>query len=175
MIREIAFKMICRRHADEIYRYVRSLLGNAVDAEDAVQEVLLRFWQNLPSVPLLEARAWLYRTSRNYCLDQLRRRSQSPSPVFPGASALEDVMDGGAQDFSRAAQLDDLRASVDAALQHLPDTLRSVFILYEVNGLRCREIARQLDLPINSVKVHLLRARKKLQELLRKEKAWMNS
>jgi RNA polymerase sigma-70 factor (ECF subfamily) len=62
---------------------------------------------------------------------------------------------------------------MDAALQALPHNLRSVFVLYEVNGLRYREIAEHLDIPINSVKVHLLRARKRLQELLRKEKLWM--
>jgi RNA polymerase sigma factor (sigma-70 family) len=53
--------------------------------------------------------------------------------------------------------------------------VRTVFILYEINGLRYRQIAEQLEIPLNSVKVHLLRARRKLQELLRKERTWTNS
>ena len=175
MIRELRFKILCRRHADEIYRFVRSMLGNAADAEDATQEVLLRLWLNLPAVPMLKARAWLYRTTRNYCLDQIRRRSLVTAAAMPGAEVLEEIVDAGIEHPSRAADLDYLRTCMDVALQSLPETLRSVFILYEVNGLRYRQIAEQLDLPINSVKVHLLRARRRLQDLLRKEKAWTNS
>ncbi len=175
MIRELRFKILCRRHADEIYRFVRCMLGNATDAEDATQEVLLRLWLNLSTVRVLKARSWLYRTARNHCLDQIRRRSMVTLPILPGAEMLEKIVDEGCENPSRAADRDHLRMRIDAALQSLSETLRSVFILYEVNGLRYRQIAEQLDLPINSVKVHLLRARRKLRELLRKEKTWTNS
>jgi RNA polymerase sigma-70 factor (ECF subfamily) len=175
MIRELRFKIICRRHSDEIYRFARSMLGGAADAEDATQEVLLRLWNSMPDIPLLQARAWLYRTSRNYCLDQIRRRCCVATPVPAGAEALEEIVDEGCGDPSRAADLDHLRSRMDAALQSLPELVRTVFILYEVNGLRYRQIAEQLEIPINSVKVHLLRARRKLQELLRQERIWTNS
>jgi RNA polymerase sigma-70 factor, ECF subfamily len=88
---------------------------------------------------------------------------------------LEAIIDEGCGDPSRAADLDQLRNRMDAALQTLPELVRTVFILYEINGLRYRQIAEQLEIPLNSVKVHLLRARRKLQELLRKERAWTNS
>jgi RNA polymerase sigma-70 factor, ECF subfamily len=175
MIRELRFRILCRRYGDEIYRFTRSMLGSAADAEDATQEVLLRLWNNMPGIPLLEARAWLYRTSRNYCLDQIRRRSCVATPVTAGAEALDEVVDEGCGDPSRAADLDQLRDRMDAALQSLPELLRTVFILYEINGLRYHQIADQLEIPLNSVKVHLLRARKKLQELLRKERTWTSS
>ena len=175
MIRELRFRILCRRHGDEIYRFARSMLGCAADAEDATQEVLLRLWNSMPGIPLLQARAWLYRTSRNYCLDQIRRRNCVATPVTAGAAALEEIVDEGCADPARAADLDELRDRMDAALQSLPELLRTVFILYEINGLRYRQIAAQLEIPINSVKVHLLRARKKLQELLRKERTWTSS
>jgi len=174
MIRNLRFTTLCRRHCDEIYRYARSFLGNKVDAEDATQEVLLRLWRNLSDVPLLKARAWLYRTTRNHCLDQIRRRARVAAPVVLGTTVLEELEDYGTEDPSTAADVDPLRRRMDLALQTLPDSQRSVFILYEVNDLRYREIAEHLGIPINSVKVYLSRARKRLQELLRKEKVWMN-
>ncbi|MFM1945060.1 MAG: hypothetical protein RI897_4042 [Verrucomicrobiota bacterium] len=173
MIRNLRFTLICRRHCDEIYRYARSILGHAADAEDAVQEVLLRLWHHLGEVRSSKARAWLYRTTRNHCLDVLRRRARVEAVVMIGGGEMEALADGGCGEPDLAVDADSLRRRMDAALQALPHNLRSVFVLYEVNGLRYREIAEHLDIPINSVKVHLLRARKRLQELLRKEKLWM--
>jgi RNA polymerase sigma-70 factor (ECF subfamily) len=57
----------------------------------------------------------------------------------------------------------------------LPETLRSVFVLYEVNGLRYREIAATLGIPINTVKVDLMRAREKLSKLIHKEDSWIKN
>ncbi|MDA1276460.1 MAG: RNA polymerase sigma factor [Verrucomicrobia bacterium] len=82
MIREVEFKILCRRHSDEIYRYAKALLGNGADAEDATQEVLLRLWGSLPKVNLFNTRAWILRTTRNYCLDQIRKRSNRFTPAL---------------------------------------------------------------------------------------------
>ena len=172
MIRELEFKYLCRRHSDEIYRYARSLLGNRADAEDATQEALLRLWDNLPKVQLFNSRAWVLRTTRNYCLDQIRRRSSRFAPVFVGDKILTDQPDELATDPSGVANSNDLRGHIDNALQELPETLKSVFILYEINGLRYREIAETLDMPINTVKGNLSRARKKLSELLANHNPW---
>jgi RNA polymerase sigma factor (sigma-70 family) len=82
MIRELEFKVLCQRHRDEIYRYALGLLGNRADAEDAAQEVLLRLWNHLPRINPFNLRAWLLRTTRHYCLDQIRRRSNLSSPLL---------------------------------------------------------------------------------------------
>ena len=58
------------------------------------------------------------------------------------------------------------------SLRQLPENLRSVFVLYEVNGLRYREIAETLGIPINSVKVYLSRARERLAQLVTQEEPW---
>lgn len=135
------------------------MLGNAADAEDAVQEVLLRLWNHLGEVKVSKARAWLYRTTRNHCLDMLRQRARVEAVVMVGGGEMEAMADAGCGEPDLAADAETLRRRMDVALQALPHNLRSVFILYEVNGLRYREIAEHLDIPINSVKVHLLRAR----------------
>ena len=136
MIRELEFKILCERHSDEIYRYARALLANPADAEDATQEVLLRLWRHLPRINPFNLRAWLLQTTRYYCLDQIRRRSNRAAPLSLEEGALDDAPDELAVNPSLAAD-DRLRLEqAHQVLLHLPENLRSVFLLYEVNGLR---------------------------------------
>ena len=172
MIRELEFQVLCQRHSDEIYRYARSLLANQADAEDATQEVLLRLWNHLPTLRPIGFRAWLLRTTRCYCLDQIRRRSNRAAPMLMD----EEILDSQADEF---AVNPSLAADANLRLQHarnsllqLPEILRSVFVLYEVNGLRYREIAKTLGIPINSVKVYLWRARERLSKIVSPEETW---
>ena len=156
MIRELEFKLLCRRHADDVYRYARSLLSHGADAEDATQEVLLRLWKHLPSVQFRQTRAWLLRTTRNYCIDQIRRRSRGLAPMMLADGGPHmDSLDESAMDPSIAADSDTIRNDVERALAKLPENLRSAFVLYEIHGLRYREIAETLECPINSVKAYL--------------------
>ena len=109
-------------------------------------------------------------TTRCYCLDQIRRRSNQSAPVYVDDELLNDQPDEVAVNPSHAAD-DNLRLEqARQMLVRLPENLRSVFVLYEVNGLRYREIAEVLGIPINSVKVHLLRAREKISKLVNEEK-----
>jgi RNA polymerase sigma-70 factor (ECF subfamily) len=169
MIRELEFKILSQRHADEIYRYARSLLANETDAEDATQEVLLRLWNHLPSLKLFHIRAWLLRTTRWYCLNQIRRRNNHAAPIAVEDDFLAELPDESVVNPSQAADSSFRLEQARAALHALPENLRSVFILYEVNGLRYREIAETLGIPLNTVKVYLLRAREKLTQLISKE------
>lgn len=172
MIREYEFKLLSQRHRDEIYRYAHALLANRADAEDAAQEVLLRLWNHLPTLNPFNLRAWLLRTTRHYCLDQIRRRSNLSSPTPVDDEFLDDRPDELAVDPSQAADSSFRLEQARAALLALPENLRSVFVLYEVNGLRYREIAKTLEIPINSVKVYLSRARTKLSEQLARKEPW---
>jgi RNA polymerase sigma-70 factor, ECF subfamily len=172
MIRELEFKVLCQRHRDEIYRYAHGLLGNRPDAEDATQEVLLRLWSHLPRLNPFNMRAWLLRTTRHFCLDQIRRRSNRAAPVLMDEQALDERPDELALNPSQAADSSFRLEQAREALLKLPEHLRSVFVLYEVNGLRYREIARTLGIPLNSVKVYLWRAREKLSKLITQEEPW---
>lgn len=170
MIREIEFRVLCQRHSDEIYRFARSFLANEADAEDATQEVLLRLWNHLPKMYLLNLRAWLLRTTRCYCLDEIRRRSNRAAPMLLDDEILAEQPDESAANPSAAADSSFRLEEARRLLLRLPENLRSVFVLYEVNGLRYREIAEVLEIPINSVKVYLLRAREKLATFVNEEK-----
>ena len=171
MIRELEFQLLCQRHRDDLFRFARSLLGNQADAEDATQEVLLRLWNHLPTLRFFNIRGWLFRTARNYCLDQIR--SRHPDVVSSEDELLVEREDELAVDPSSAADCATRLEQAHDALRRLPEGLRSVFVLYEVNRLRYREIADALDLPINTVKVRLLRARQQLAKIVHKEEPWM--
>ncbi|SPE51342.1 hypothetical protein SBV1_1300005 [Verrucomicrobia bacterium] len=134
MIRELEFKLLCQRHRDEIYRYARSLLANPTDAEDAAQEVLLRLWNHLPRLDPFNLRAWLLRSTRNYCLDQIRRRSHLAAPILIDDQTLEERPDELVVNPSLAADSSFRLEQARSALAKPPESLRSVFVLYEVNG-----------------------------------------
>ncbi len=171
MIRELEFQLLCERHRDDLFRFARSLLGNQADAEDATQEVLIRLWNHLPTLRFFNLRGWLFRTARNHCLDLIRRRASHVVPMDD--AGLDERPDELAVDPSLAADSVARLAEAHAALGRLPESLRSVFVLYEVNRLRYREIAAALEIPINTVKVRLLRARQQLTRIVRKEEPWM--
>jgi RNA polymerase sigma-70 factor, ECF subfamily len=175
MIRELEFKVLCQRHRDEIYRYARALLANTADAEDAAQEVLLRLWNHLPRLNPFNLRGWLLRTTHHYCLDQIRRRSKLAEPMLADRETLAERADELAVDPGHAADSTFRLEQARNALAKLPENLRSVFILYEVNGLRYREIAETLQIPVNSVKVYLLRARGRLSKTVAEKEPWMKT
>jgi RNA polymerase sigma-70 factor (ECF subfamily) len=104
-------------------------------------------------------------TTRYYCLDQIRRRSNRAAPLPLEDGVLEEQPDEFAVNPSLAADSSLRLDQARVALLKLPENLRSVFVLYEVNGLRYREIARTLGIPLNSVKVYLSRARERLSNL----------
>jgi RNA polymerase sigma-70 factor (ECF subfamily) len=145
------------------------LLANQADAEDATQEVLLRLWNQLPKLYPFNMRAWLLQTTRNYCLGQIRRRINRAAPMLLDDEILADQPDELAVNPSAAADSSLRLEQARRLLLKLPENLRSVFVLYEVNGLRYREIAEVLEMPINSVKVYLSRAREKLANLVNEE------
>lgn len=166
MIREVEFRILCGRHSDEIYRFAHSFLANHADAEDATQEVLLRLWNHLPKMYPFNLRAWLLRTTRWHCLDQIRRRTSRVAPTHVDQEILDEQPDELAVNPSLAADSSFRLEQARSVLLKLPENLRSVFVLYEVNGLRYREIAAVLEMPINTVKVYLARARERLAVLV---------
>ena len=169
MIRELKFRVLCQMHSDDVYRFSRSILGNAEDAEDATQEILLKLWRNVSAISTMQARGWIMKTTRNHCLNVLRQRSRAAGVLSDGDTDLDAVTDESNQSAETAFYGTELRFRIDEALNRLPEKLRSVFMLYEVNGLKYREISECLDVPLNSVKVYLSRSRSRLREILAQE------
>jgi RNA polymerase sigma-70 factor, ECF subfamily len=169
-------------HRRELTGYCYRMLGSSFDADDAVQETMVRAWRGLADFEGRSAlRSWLYRIATNVCLDQLSGRSRralpmdlSGSPWQPVESSLsarrphtawvEPVLDRhvlpeDGDPAERAVAKESIRLAFIAALQHLPPRQRAVLILREVLRWKADEVASLLDTTVASVNSALQRAR----------------
>jgi RNA polymerase sigma-70 factor (ECF subfamily) len=153
-----------REHADLVYRVALRVLRNEGDAADAAQEALVKVWRHVAGVPAARRRAWCARVARNAALDAVRRRKVRPQPardmVLPEPRASTPLPDADAEGA-------EFRGHLDVALDGLGEPYRSVVVLREVEGLSYQEVADALDLPLNTMKVYLHRAKGRLRTALR--------
>jgi RNA polymerase sigma-70 factor, ECF subfamily len=166
----------------ELTGYCYRMLGSAFDAEDAVQETMVRAWRGLHRFEGRSAlKSWLYRIATNVCLDFLNGKERRIRPLELGdpggldsplttrgeASWLEPIPDGQVVADDDPAQLaedrETLRLAFVAALQHLPPRQRAVLILREALRWRASEVAELLETSVASVNSSLQRARASLE------------
>jgi RNA polymerase sigma-70 factor (ECF subfamily) len=141
-------------HREELRLHCMRILRSPHDAEDALQEALLRAWRSLHQFEGRGSmRAWLYRIATNASLDQLRRRPEVPT----GAEPADDIETR--DDFERRES----RRRLIAAAGLLPPRQRAIFVLRDLFGLSGRETARLLDTTVASVNSGLQRARAALR------------
>ncbi|MFN2543871.1 MAG: sigma-70 family RNA polymerase sigma factor, partial [Actinomycetota bacterium] len=169
------------QHRRELTAHCYRMLGSTFEAEDAVQETLLRAWKGYEGFEGRAAlRSWLYRIATNVCLDMLsgRERRARPMDLGPAGAAdaallgdplpevtwIEPIPDARVvQDDGDPAEVPEQKESVRlafvAALQHLPPKQRAVLILREVLKWKAEEVAELLETSVQSVNSALQRAR----------------
>jgi RNA polymerase sigma-70 factor (ECF subfamily) len=142
------------------------MLGSLHDAEDAVQEVMLRAWSGMASFEgRASVRTWLYRIATNACLDEISRRPRRASLVEPFPDAwLEGLEDPIADPAARYALNEGIELALLAAIQLLPGRQRAVLVLRDVLGWRSAEVAELLDMSVVAVNSALQRARATIDE-----------
>jgi RNA polymerase sigma-70 factor (ECF subfamily) len=176
------FELQLEQHRRALTGYCYRMLGSSFEAEDAVQEALLRAWRNADRFEGRSAfKSWLYKIATNVCLDMLNGRKRRARPMdlsavgtpeshltaSPEATWLEPIPDArvlpeAADPAELAQERETLRLAFVNALQHLPAKQRSVLILREVLRWSAAETAQLLDTSVPSVNSALQRARASL-------------
>ncbi len=159
---EDAFATLVDVYTASVYRVVRRMVTDTMEAEAIVQETFWRFWQKLPSyrqdAPLLP---YLATIASNLARDRYRRER------WLDEGDVEDVLEsraGSSRGPEAALELSQSLESLAAAVESLPIGYRAVISLRYDAGMDYEEIARALGVPLNTVRTHLRRAKQKLRE-----------
>lgn len=167
MISPASFDTEALPHLDTLYRVALRLTGDAASAEDLVQETMLRALRGWGTFrPGSNARAWLVTILRNQFVSGWRSRQRDATPVdLDAVPELPDLANPDPEGHFFAELVDE---EVLAALDALPDEFREVVVLSDLEGLPYAEVAEALGVPLGTVKSRLFRARRILQERLRR-------
>lgn len=164
-----ARELLFLRHRGVAYKVAYRLLGNDQDAQDAVQDGLLKAFSALADFDGRSAfRTWLVRVVTNATLDLGRKRGRRATLGLPHGNGRSDDHDDHAfepaidDDPARGLQRADLRRALDAALARLSPKLRTTFVLFAEAGLTYQEVAETLGIPIGTVMSRIHEARQKL-------------
>ena len=186
---ERAFEDLIAPYRGELHAHCYRMLGSLHDAEDALQEGLLRSWRGLAGFEGRSSlRSWLYRIATNSCLRLIERRPKRVLPAGYGPPAdahggfgeplaesvwleplpdgMAGIADGRAGPEARYEQRESVELAFVAALQHLPARQRAVLILRDVLGFAPAEIAEVLDTSAAAVSSALQRAHRTIDDLL---------
>jgi RNA polymerase sigma-70 factor (ECF subfamily) len=169
-----AFELIMRRHNRRLFRLARSVLRNAAEAEDVVQETYVRAFARLDEFRGPDGfAAWLARIAYNEALGRVRGAERVVSlhdyvneSDGDGDACRIETMTSPHPDPERLTGYGELRRMLEDAIDALPDDFRAVFVLRAVEGMSIAETAAALAIPPETVKTRLHRARHRLQEIL---------
>lgn len=152
---------LLREIEHHVYRTAFYMLGNEQDAQDAAQEALIRIYTKIQSYEEKALfKTWVQRIVTNVCIDKFRKKKATVSIeehnlVFTAEQTVEDAILSA-----------DLAKEIETAIHKLPEHHRTVVVLRYLQDFSYNEIAESLDLPLNTVKSYLFRARQQLQTLL---------
>jgi RNA polymerase sigma-70 factor (ECF subfamily) len=160
------FEAVVLPHLDDAYTLARYLLRDEHDAQDVVQEAVLRALRHFEGYREGNGRAWLLTIVRNCCYSWQRkhRRDRAVVEYTDEEHGLEEREDSGPE---AAVMAESDRWSIDQALASLPTEFREVIVLREIQGMSYKEIVAVSGVPVGTVMSRLARARKRMRDLLR--------
>jgi len=168
------FGTLVRRYERELFGYLRRYLGDDDLADDVFQNTFVQVYRKIKQYePGRPARPWLYAIATNQAIDALRRRNRRADQRADAVTApdeegqarpLFELLPASGDAPPDAADRTEQRELVRAAVERLPDLLRQVVLLAYFQGLKYRDVADALDIPVGTVKSRLHAALAKLTE-----------
>lgn len=160
-----AMRELVDGHKDRLFAFIWRMVRNHHDSEEICQEAFLKAFASLDSFSSeYRFSTWLFTIGYRVCLNQLRRKRQTPRDV--DVTLIPFPTERDEPDFVESEEAGRLRDAVWAAVEKLTPPQRAAVLLFYRQGLDCREVARVLEVPLATVKSHLHRARLRLSELL---------
>ncbi|MEZ5538377.1 MAG: RNA polymerase sigma factor [Pseudomonadales bacterium] len=172
---EVAFEYLMRRYNQRLFRIARSILKNDADAEDAVQNSYIHAWRSLDSFQFhAQLSTWLARIVVNESLGRIRKSAKAQ--IISLDAKQDSQLDTKALDDSYQLAIDterqpehlamrtELRKIIEAYIDTLPDSFRTVFVMRALEEMSVEEVAHALDIPESTVKTRFFRARSLLRE-----------
>ncbi|MCO6449388.1 MAG: sigma-70 family RNA polymerase sigma factor [Caldilineales bacterium] len=161
-----------KRHAPRVYAVALRMMGDPDEAEEVLQETFISACKNITTFEQRSALStWLHRIATNAALMRLRKRKgyevslDAPVETLDGDDVPRQIADWAYAPSSHALD-SETRQILEDAVAQLPETLRTTFILREIEGYSTEETATMLDISISAAKVRLHRARLRLREIL---------
>jgi len=170
---EDSFQILVDRHQTSVLNVIYRFIGDRTQAKDLAQEVFLRVWQSAKHYePKAKFTTWLYRITANLSINELksaRRRRWLPFHRSEGSeTAIEETFSNEALSPEDLLLQKERNRQISDALQSLPDNQRMALVLKRYDGLSYNEIAEILDCSVSAVESLIVRAKKTLQEKLKK-------
>lgn len=163
-----AFNLLMEAHERRMYAVALRMCGNREDAQDCLQEAMLRVYRAIGSFKGQSTFAtWVYRITMNTCLDELRRKKNKQS------TSLDSLLDMGwspadeGNTPEKHALREETRKCLYGAIRELPEDMRAAVVLRDLQGLSYEEIAQALDINVGTIKSRISRGREKLREKLK--------
>ncbi len=167
------FERLLQPHLEQLYRLAYRFTGNSPDAEDLVQDLLIKIYPRREELKQVEKlRPWLARVMYNLFIDHKRRHSRSPVHLAvdnagdeEGGGPLDQLASESAGPEDETARHIDL-THLQASLEQLSDDHRLVLMLHDIEGYTLEEMTAIVECPIGTLKSRLHRARARLRDIL---------
>jgi RNA polymerase sigma-70 factor (ECF subfamily) len=163
-----AGRLLINRLAPRLFAYASRVLGNTAEAEDAVQDVMVKLWQTAPDWQQGQAQVstWAYRVMVNQCTDRLRRRNTRAQVTIDSIAEPIATLASAVETMTQTDRADALQA----ALGTLPDRQRQAVVLRHLEGLSNPEIAQAMDIGVEAVESLTARGKRALRAALQGRK-----
>jgi len=167
-----AFEQLVVKYKDKISKTVYSIINNAQDVEDVVQDIFLIVYKSAHSFKGKSSfSTWLYRITVNRCFYELKKKRNHPLSIENNTDEnnglnILNVLRSKEENIEDRMIRNELRENIQKILDTLPEKYRVIFILKNIDGLSYKEISETMNISMDKVKVWLFRARQKLEDKL---------